>query len=54
MPIDPKALVANPETTPFSRLKYLVRQSDEDVTRFMNDLFNLAAVARDEERLAAR
>ena len=46
MPIDLRDLVKNPETTPFSRLKYLVRQSDEDVTRFMNELFNLSALAR--------
>ena len=48
MPIDLRDLVKNPETTPFSRLKYLVRQSDEDVTRFMNQLFNLAAQAKEE------
>jgi len=48
MPIDLRDLVKNPETTPFNRLKYLVRQSDEDVTRFMNQLFNLAAFAREE------
>lgn len=48
MPIDLKDLVKNPETTPFNRLKYLVRQSDEDVTRFMNQLFNLAALAKEE------
>ena len=49
MPIDLRDLVRNPETTPFSRLKYLVRQSDEDVTRFMNELFNLAAQAKEED-----
>ena len=49
MPIDLRDLVRNPETTPFSRLKYLVRQSEEDVTRFMNELFNLAALAREED-----
>ena len=48
MPIDLRDLVKNPETTPFSRLKYLVRQSDEDVTRFMNELFNLSALAKEE------
>ena len=48
MPIDLRDLVKNPETTPFNRLKYLVRQSDEDVTRFMNQLFNLAALAKEE------
>ncbi|MCY4366423.1 MAG: glycine/sarcosine/betaine reductase selenoprotein B family protein [Chloroflexi bacterium] len=49
MPIDLRDLVRNPETTPFSRLKYLVRQSEEDVTRFMNELFNLAALAKEED-----
>ena len=48
MPIDLRDLVKNPETTPFNRLKYLVRQSDEDVARFMNQLFNLAALAKEE------
>ena len=48
MPIDLRDLVKNPETTPFNRLKYLARQSDADVTRFMNQLFNLAALAREE------
>ncbi len=48
MPIDLRDLVKNPETTPFNRLKYLVRQPDEDVTRFMNQLFNLAALAKEE------
>ena len=49
MPIDLRDLARNPETTPFSRLKYLVRQSEEDVTRFMNELFNLAALAKEED-----
>ncbi len=49
MSIDRKDLVKNPETTPFSRLKYLARQSEEDVTRFMNELFNLAARAKEED-----
>lgn len=48
MSIDLRDLVRNPETTPFSRLKYLVRQSEEDVTRFMNELFNLSALARED------
>ena len=49
MAIDLRDLVRNPETTPFSRLKYLVRQSEEDVTRFMNELFNLSAHAKEED-----
>jgi D-proline reductase (dithiol) PrdB len=47
MPIEIKDLVANPQTTPFSRLKYLARSPEEDVTRFFNQLFNLAALARE-------
>ncbi|MFQ6027194.1 MAG: glycine/sarcosine/betaine reductase selenoprotein B family protein [Dehalococcoidia bacterium] len=49
MPIEIKDLVANPETTPFSRLKYLSRANEEDVTRFFNDLFNLATQAKEDE-----
>ena len=48
MSIDLRDLVKNPETTPFSRLKYLVRQPEGDVTHFMNELFNLAALAKEE------
>ena len=47
MAIDPKDLVRNPETAPFSRLKYLARQPEEDVARFFNDLFNLVGEAKD-------
>ena len=49
MSIEIKDLVANPQTTPFSRLKYLSRGSEEDVTRFFNDLFNLATQAKEDE-----
>jgi D-proline reductase (dithiol) PrdB len=48
MSVDVKELLANPETIPFSRLKYLARGSEEDVAKFFNELFNLAAVAKDE------
>ena len=49
MSVEIKDLVANPGTTPFSRLKYLARASEEDVTRFFNELFNLAALAKEED-----
>ena len=48
MPIEISDLVANPQTTPFSRLKYLSRAPEEDVVRFFNELFNLVALAREE------
>ncbi len=48
MPIEINDLVANPQTTPFSRLKYLGRAPEEDVVRFFNELFNLVALAREE------
>jgi len=48
MSVEVKDLLANPETIPFSRLKYLARNSEEDVVKFFNELFNLAAVAKDE------
>ncbi len=47
MSIEIKELVTNPETAPFSRLKYLARSSEEEVTRFFNSLFNLATLARE-------
>ena len=47
MPIDLKDLLRNPETAPFSRLKYLARQPERDVVEFFNALFNLAGEAKD-------
>ncbi len=47
MSIEIKDLVTNPETAPFSRLKYLARSSEEEVTKFFNGLFNLATLARE-------
>lgn len=47
MPIEMADLIANPQTTPFSRLKYLSRASEDEVTRFFNQLFNLCARARE-------
>ncbi len=49
MTVEVRNLLANPETIPFSRLKYLARNPDEDVVKFFNELFNLAAVAKDED-----
>jgi hypothetical protein len=40
-------LLANPETTPFSRLKYLARQSDAEIARFFNELFNAVGPAHE-------
>jgi D-proline reductase (dithiol) PrdB len=40
-------LVRNPGTTPFSRLKYIARQPEDEVVQFLNGLFNLAAEAKD-------
>jgi D-proline reductase (dithiol) PrdB len=40
-------LLASPEDTPFNRLKYLARQPDADVARFLNELYRAAAVAHE-------
>ena len=40
-------LVRNLGTTPFSRLKYIARQPEDEVVQFLNSLFNLAAEAKD-------
>ena len=48
MSVEVSDLLANPETIPFSRLKYLARNPEADVVKFFNELFNLAAVAKDE------
>ena len=47
MTIRVEDLVKNPGTTPFSRLKYIARQPEEDVVQFLNGLFNLAVEAKD-------
>lgn len=47
MPIEKADLIKNPETTPFSRLKYLGRRTDEEVTEFFNRLFHVTAEARE-------
>ncbi len=53
MSIEIKDLVTNPETAPFSRLKYLARSSEEEVIKFFNGLFNLATLAREANDWAA-
>ena len=47
MAIDLQELVSNPESAAFSKLKYLRRMPEEEVTRFFNRLFNLAVEAKD-------
>jgi len=47
MAIEKMDLIKNPETTPFSRLKYLSRRSDEEVTEFFNRLFHVNAEAKE-------
>ena len=47
MAIDMLELVSNPESAAFSRLKYLRRMPEAEVTRFFNRLFNLAVEAKD-------
>lgn len=47
MAIEKADLIKNPETTPFSRLKYLSRMQDEEVTEFFNRLFHVSAEARE-------
>lgn len=53
MSISVENLIKNPETTPFSRIKYLKRASEEDVVEFMNGLFNVAVEARDSGQWSA-
>ncbi|MQF96391.1 MAG: hypothetical protein FI731_12020 [SAR202 cluster bacterium] len=47
MAIEKEDLIRNPETTPFSRLKYLARMDDDEVAQFFNRLFHVSAVARE-------
>ena len=47
MPIEKMDLINNPETAPFSKLKYLRRLPDEEVAEFFNKLFLLNVAARD-------
>ncbi len=47
MAIDKMDLIKNPETAPFSKLKYLRRLPEDEVTEFFNRLFNLNVEARD-------
>ena len=47
MAIEKLDLINNPETAPFSKLKYLKRIPEEEVTEFFNRLFNLNVEAHD-------
>ena len=47
MSIEKMDLINNPETAPFSKLKYLRRLPDEEVAEFFNQLFLLNVAARD-------
>jgi len=47
MPIEKMDLINNPETAPFSKLKYLRRLPDEEVAEFFNQLFLLNVAASD-------
>ena len=40
-------LIKNPKTTPFSKLKYLKRRTDDEVAEFFNRLFHVNAEARE-------
>ena len=47
MAIEKMDLIKNPETAPFSKLKYLKWAPEDEVTEFFNRLFNLNVEARD-------
>ena len=47
MAIEKLDLIKNPETAPFSKLKYLKRVSDDEVTEFFNQLFHLNVASRE-------
>jgi len=40
-------LIHNPETAPFSKLKYLKRMPEDEVTRFFNRLFLLSVTSKE-------
>ena len=40
-------LIQNPETTPFSKLKYLKRRTEDEVTQFFNRLFLLSVTGKE-------
>ena len=40
-------LIQNPETTPFSKLKYLKRRAEDEVTQFFNRLFLLSVTGKE-------
>ena len=47
MAIETLALIKNPETAPFSKLKYLKWTPEDEVTEFFNHLFHLNVAARE-------
>ena len=47
MPFTVEELTQNPETIPFSRLKYLARRDEREVAEFFHSLFLLSAEAKD-------
>ena len=47
MAIEPMDLIRNPETAPFSKLKYLKWTPEDEVTEFFNRLFHLNVAAKE-------
>ena len=47
MAIEKLDLIKNPETAPFSKLKYLKWTEEDDVTEFFNRMFHLNVAARE-------
>ena len=47
MAIEKLDLIKNPETAPFSKLKYLKWTPEDEVTEFFNRLFHLNVAARE-------
>ena len=47
MAIEKLDLIKNPETAPFSKLKYLKWRPEDEVTEFFNRLFHLNVAARE-------
>ena len=47
MAIELMDLIKNPETAPFSKLKYLKWSPENEVTQFFNRLFHLSVASRE-------
>ena len=47
MAIELTDLIKNPETAPFSKLKYLKWSPENEVTQFLNRLFHLSVAGRE-------